>query len=169
MYEELNEDMDCEIRDQKDDPYYDRKQELFSDCMLLAGDESTGRKPLNIAIIGPPGCGKSAFLNTVFASFNNDCWFEFAKSGEFGNLEGVMGMQISNRLKRYIKFKVFKIAENCGVLSENEIMVARQCNIIHYITVFISGGYDIKKDYLFNTVRFIFSGGTVLNPVYILV
>ena len=56
---------------------------------------------LNIAVIGPPGCGKSSFLNIVFASFNDDCWREIAICGEFGNHEGTMGMQVTQRFKRY--------------------------------------------------------------------
>jgi predicted GTPase len=41
-------------------------------CMDTVGNELDGRRPLNIAVIGPPGCGKSSFLNTTFASFKNN-------------------------------------------------------------------------------------------------
>jgi ABC-type transport system involved in cytochrome bd biosynthesis fused ATPase/permease subunit len=57
-----------------------------------------GRRPLNIAVIGPPGCGKSSFLNTIFASFkNNDkaCWKEIAKAGDYGEQD----IQKTSRLR----------------------------------------------------------------------
>ncbi|CAG2194843.1 unnamed protein product [Mytilus edulis] len=83
-------------RDEEDGHCYERKQELLQDCKRLTENV---RKPLNVAIIGPPGCGKSSFLNTVFASLNSDRWYEYAKIGKFGNHEGVMGMQVTRRLR----------------------------------------------------------------------
>jgi predicted GTPase len=63
------------------------KTELILQCNDIVGNDLDGRRPLNIAVIGPPGCGKSSFLNTLFASFknnNNACWREIAKMGDYG-------------------------------------------------------------------------------------
>ena len=65
------------------------KTKLIQHCKDTVGNELDGRRPLNIAVIGPPGCGKSSFLNTIFASFkNNDraCWREIAKMGDYGTV-----------------------------------------------------------------------------------
>ena len=63
------------------------KNKLIKQCKDIVGKELDGRRPLTIAVIGPPGCGKSSFLNTIFASFNDNdgaCWREVAKVGDFG-------------------------------------------------------------------------------------
>ena len=63
------------------------KSELILQCQHIVGNDLDGRRPLNIAVIGPPGCGKSSFLNTIFACFkDNDrsCWREIAKMGDYG-------------------------------------------------------------------------------------
>ena len=63
------------------------KTQLIQQCKDTVGNDVGGRRPLNIAVIGPPGCGKSSFLNTIFASFkNNDraCWREIVKTGDYG-------------------------------------------------------------------------------------
>ena len=63
------------------------KTQLILQCKDTVGNDLDERRPLNIAVIGPPGCGKSSFLNTIFASFkNNDraCWREIAKMGDYG-------------------------------------------------------------------------------------
>ena len=63
------------------------KTQLIEQCKDTVGNDLGGRRPLNIAVIGPPGCGKSSFLNTIFASFkNNDnaCWRELAKEADYG-------------------------------------------------------------------------------------
>ena len=63
------------------------KTELIQQCRNSVGNERYGRSPLNIAVIGPPGCGKSSFLNTVFASFKNkdrDYWREIATAADYG-------------------------------------------------------------------------------------
>ena len=63
------------------------KTELIQQCRNSVGNERYGRSPLNIAVIGPPGCGKSSFLNTIFASFNDNyraCWREVAKAEYYG-------------------------------------------------------------------------------------
>ena len=63
------------------------KTQLILQCMTTVGNDLDRRRPLNIAVIGPPGCGKSSFLNTIFASFKNNeraCWREIAKMGDYG-------------------------------------------------------------------------------------
>ena len=65
----------------------ERKTKLILQCRHIVGNDLDGRGPLNIAVIGPPGCGKSSFLNTIFASFNDNyraCWREAAKAGCYG-------------------------------------------------------------------------------------
>jgi predicted GTPase len=74
------------------------KTKLLQQCNDTVGNNLGGRRPLNIAVIGPPGCGKSSFLNTIFASFkNNDsaCWREIAKAGDYGG----HGIQETSRLR----------------------------------------------------------------------
>ena len=74
------------------------KTKLLQQCKDTVGNNLGGRKPLNIAVIGPPGCGKSSFLNTIFASFNNNdnaCWREIAKAGDYGE----HGIQETSRLR----------------------------------------------------------------------
>jgi predicted GTPase len=74
------------------------KTQLILQCKETVGNDLHGRKPLNIAVIGPPGCGKSSFLNTIFASFkDNDsaCWREIAKMGDYGG----HGIQETSRLR----------------------------------------------------------------------
>ncbi|VDH99103.1 Hypothetical predicted protein, partial [Mytilus galloprovincialis] len=73
---------------QQDDPMYSKKLRLLSKCQKLVGNDRQGRSPLNIAIIGQACCGKSSFLNTIFASLNTDCWREIATSG-FCKIEGL--------------------------------------------------------------------------------
>ncbi|CAC5382381.1 unnamed protein product [Mytilus coruscus] len=110
LFEDINYEVNYEIKDEKEDPCYDRKQELLRDCKCLT--ESV-RKPLNVAIIGPPGCGKSSFLNTVFASLNSDRWYEYAKCGYFGNHEDVMGMQITRHLRSFPKEEYYTQNDCC--------------------------------------------------------
>ena len=72
------------------------KQKLINICQTTVGTKSDGRRPLNIAIIGPPGCGKSSFLNTIFASFSDEKWKELAEHGSSGET----GRQTSTLLIR---------------------------------------------------------------------
>lgn len=44
--------------------------------------------------MGPPGCGKSSLLNTIFASFSNDKWREIAESGSHGGSGGQINYQL---------------------------------------------------------------------------
>ena len=63
------------------------RSELILQCQHIVGNDLDRRRPLNIAVIGPLGCDKSSFLNTIFASFKNkdrDCWREIAKAADYG-------------------------------------------------------------------------------------
>jgi predicted GTPase len=74
------------------------KSKLIIQCQETVGNDLHGQTPLNIAVIGPPGCGKSSFLNTIFASFknnNNACWREIAKMGDYGGQD----LQETSRLR----------------------------------------------------------------------
>ena len=78
------------------------KPQLIEQCMKTVGNDQDGRRPLNIAVIGPPGCGKSSFLNTIFACFKNNrsaCWSEIAKMGDYGG----HGFQETSSLRIYHK------------------------------------------------------------------
>lgn len=73
------------------------KQKLIEICQKSVGTMSSGKPPLKIAVIGPPGCGKSSLLNTIFASFNDDKWRELAAYGK-----GDGTIQITHQIKRYV-------------------------------------------------------------------
>ncbi|XP_052076024.1 uncharacterized protein LOC127714103 [Mytilus californianus] len=91
-------------RDPRKDKHFDRKQELLWNCKGKVGKFGQGKDPLVIAVIGPPGCGKSSFLNTIFAAFSHDHWSEHAKYGEFGR----RGKQVTRRLKSFQKKDYYK-------------------------------------------------------------
>ncbi|CAG2230148.1 unnamed protein product [Mytilus edulis] len=63
---------------------WDDKQKLIKICQKEVGTISSGKRPLNIAIIGSHGCGKSSLLNTIFASFSDEKWKELAAHGSHG-------------------------------------------------------------------------------------
>ncbi|XP_076071108.1 uncharacterized protein LOC143042597 [Mytilus galloprovincialis] len=86
---------------QQDDPEYSKKLDIIYECQQHVGNDSSGRLPLNIAVIGPPGCGKSSFLNTVFASFNTDSWRQIAPIG-FYKIRGCQ-LHYTERFKSYTK------------------------------------------------------------------
>jgi len=74
------------------------KTQLILQCKETVGNDLGGRRPLNIAVIGPAGCGNSSFLNTIFASFQNSeraRWREIAKMGDYGG----HGIQETSRLR----------------------------------------------------------------------
>lgn len=73
------------------------KQKLIEICQKEVGTISSGKRPLNIAIIGSQGCGKSSLLNTIFACFNDDKWRELAAVRCYG----AFGKVISGNFVRY--------------------------------------------------------------------
>ncbi|XP_076111632.1 uncharacterized protein LOC143079891 [Mytilus galloprovincialis] len=79
------------------------KQKLIKICQKEVGTISSGKRPLNIAIIGSHGCGKSSLLNTIFASFSDEKWKELAAHGSHGGL----GKQISQNLISFKKEKYY--------------------------------------------------------------
>ncbi|CAG2210711.1 unnamed protein product [Mytilus edulis] len=114
----LNEDDNSEVYHiydkQQDDPMYSEKLRLLSKCRKLVGNNRQGRSPLNIAVIGQTGCGKSSFLNTVFASFNTDSWWEIAKSGFF-KIEGPQ-LHYTERFRSFSKKDYYRATNDEGVL-----------------------------------------------------
>ncbi|CAC5388581.1 unnamed protein product [Mytilus coruscus] len=82
---------------------WDDKQKLIKICQKEVGTISSGKRPLNIAIIGSHGCGKSSLLNTIFASFSDEKWKELAAHGSHGGL----GKQISQNLISFKKEKYY--------------------------------------------------------------
>ncbi|XP_052062875.1 uncharacterized protein LOC127702638 isoform X3 [Mytilus californianus] len=82
---------------------WDDKQKLIEICQKEVGTISSGKRPLNIAIIGSHGCGKSSLLNTIFASFSDEKWKELAAHGSYGGL----GKQISQNLISFKKEKYY--------------------------------------------------------------
>ncbi|XP_025078683.1 uncharacterized protein LOC112554844 [Pomacea canaliculata] len=64
------------------------REQLVSKCrdyinMICekCGRKGLGRRPLNIAIVGAQGCGKSSFINSLAASLSQDTWIEYAMTG----------------------------------------------------------------------------------------
>ncbi|XP_076071107.1 uncharacterized protein LOC143042595 isoform X2 [Mytilus galloprovincialis] len=114
----LNEDDNSEVYhiydNQQDDPMYSMKLKLLSECQKLVGNDRQGRPPLNIAIIGQTGCGKSSFLNTVFASLNTDCWRDIARSGFF-KIEGPQ-LHCTERFRSFSKKDYYRAKNDKGVL-----------------------------------------------------
>ncbi|VDI17052.1 Hypothetical predicted protein [Mytilus galloprovincialis] len=114
----LNEDDNSEVYHiydhQQDDPKYSEKLGLIFECQSLVGDDRQGRSPLNIAIIGQTGCGKSSFLNTVFASLNTDCWRDIARSGFF-KIEGPQ-LHCTERFRSFSKKDYYRATNDEGVL-----------------------------------------------------
>ncbi|CAC5400667.1 unnamed protein product [Mytilus coruscus] len=82
---------------------WDDKQKLIKICQEEVGTISSRKRPLNIAIIGSHGCGKSSLLNTIFASFSDGKWKEIAEHGSFGGL----GKQVSQELISFKKEKYY--------------------------------------------------------------
>ncbi|CAC5393360.1 unnamed protein product [Mytilus coruscus] len=89
--------------DNTKDRYWDDKQKLIKTCQDGVGTISSGKRPLNIAIIGPPGVGKSSLLNTIFASFSDNSWNQVANYGSFYKMD----KQISQRLISYKKDRYY--------------------------------------------------------------
>ncbi|XP_021369952.1 uncharacterized protein LOC110461013 [Mizuhopecten yessoensis] len=63
-----------------------RREKLNNDIAKELGPDIDSRNPLNVAIIGPSGVGKSSTINTLITAMNNDKYREYAISGNFGGL-----------------------------------------------------------------------------------
>ncbi|CAG2235678.1 unnamed protein product [Mytilus edulis] len=90
--------------DPKDDPKYDEKNKLIRRVQDIVGTHSSGKPPLNIAIVGLPGGGKSSLLNTIFASFSTERWTEIVPFGSFGRAQE----QRTTRFTSYVKDTYYK-------------------------------------------------------------
>ncbi|XP_052076657.1 uncharacterized protein LOC127714635 [Mytilus californianus] len=90
--------------DPKEDPKYNEKNKLIRKCQKIVGTNVSGKPPLNIAIVGTPGGGKSSLLNTIFASFSTESWTEIVPFGSFGRAQ----RQRTTRFKSYVKDTYYK-------------------------------------------------------------
>ncbi|XP_033757994.1 uncharacterized protein LOC117340341 [Pecten maximus] len=72
------EDPDAELRK--------KREKLNVDIATEVGLDIDGRNPLNIAIVGKFGVGKSSTINTLLTAMNDDKYREYAITGNFGGL-----------------------------------------------------------------------------------
>ncbi|CAC5391996.1 unnamed protein product [Mytilus coruscus] len=95
---------------------WNSKRRLIKMCQDEVGTKYQGKRPLNIAIIGVPGCGKSSLLNTIFTSFSDERWKPIALQGNYGKL----GKQFTQSLISYKKEQYYtrkgRIRKDDGVL-----------------------------------------------------
>lgn len=78
-----------------------KKQDMIFEILREVGKVVDGKKTQNIAIIGPPGVGKSSTINTIAAAFNDKRWREYAYSG----FHGGDNKQVTYYTKSYQKHK----------------------------------------------------------------
>ncbi|XP_076111634.1 uncharacterized protein LOC143079894 [Mytilus galloprovincialis] len=104
------------------DPLFEERERLLEICKSLLGNpyrkdlikwNLIPLRPLTIAVIGPPRCGKSSFLNTIFASLkpHNNFWEELAPIGDLP-FKGDNETHITWYLKRYEKKSYYKERDN---------------------------------------------------------
>lgn len=120
------------------------KQKLINICQKEVGTKSDGRRPLNIAIIGPPGCGKSSLLNSIFASFSDEKWKELAEHGSSGELD----RQISRFLISYKKEKYY------GRRTDDN----REDDILMPTFIDMNGFEDVNDEYNKELLKIVFYG-----------
>ena len=60
-------------------------------------------QPLNVAIVGFYGAGKSSLINTIAAGFRG-CWQEHAMCGSFGTEEA---KHVTVRLESYVTYRQY--------------------------------------------------------------
>ncbi|XP_063409103.1 uncharacterized protein LOC134692575 [Mytilus trossulus] len=60
----------------------DKKLELIGKLKKTVGTVQTGKKNLNVVVIGTAGCGKSSFINTALTSFRQDKWRLYSTVGK---------------------------------------------------------------------------------------
>ncbi|KAJ8316419.1 hypothetical protein KUTeg_006433 [Tegillarca granosa] len=78
-----------------------KKQDMIFEILREVGKVVDGKKTQNIAIIGPPGVGKSSTINTIAAAFSDKKWREHAYSG----FHGGDNKQVTYYTKSYQKHK----------------------------------------------------------------
>ncbi|XP_041369346.1 uncharacterized protein LOC121383405 isoform X1 [Gigantopelta aegis] len=83
----LAEDSDAEELDSweegRDFDLERKKDKLIRRIIKLVGSDEE-KRPLNVAVIGPMGVGKSSFINTTAAALSGDRWREYAYTGSHG-------------------------------------------------------------------------------------
>ncbi|CAC5413318.1 unnamed protein product [Mytilus coruscus] len=84
------EEFDDVVPDKTKDKHWKRKLKLIKAIRETVGSVDSGKRILNVAIIGTKGCGKSSFINTVLTSFRKDKWQLYSKVGmNNGTLSGI--------------------------------------------------------------------------------
>lgn len=68
--------------DKTKNKYWDKKLELIGKLKKTVGTVQTGKKNLNVVVIGTAGCGKSSFINTALTSFRQDKWRLYSTVGK---------------------------------------------------------------------------------------
>lgn len=73
------------------------EKERQREVRVLQERINKGGRPLNVALIGPSGSGKSSFCNSIMAAFSVGGWRERATIGHYGG----HGEQVTHHLLRY--------------------------------------------------------------------
>ncbi|CAC5360367.1 unnamed protein product [Mytilus coruscus] len=83
-------DFDDVVLNKTKNKHWDRKLELINDLKKAVGTVQTGKKNLNVVVIGTTGCGKSSFINTALTSFRQDKWQLYSTVGKnSGNITNI--------------------------------------------------------------------------------
>nr|XP_022291792.1 uncharacterized protein LOC111103078 [Crassostrea virginica]XP_022291793.1 uncharacterized protein LOC111103078 [Crassostrea virginica]XP_022291794.1 uncharacterized protein LOC111103078 [Crassostrea virginica] len=90
----------CNTKSTKDSSPFNNFEEKRQNAVRLFQEKvEIGGKTLNIALIGPPGCGKSSFCNSVLTAFSVEGWREWTTTGHYGGL----AEQVTHHLRVYQK------------------------------------------------------------------
>ncbi|XP_076436616.1 uncharacterized protein LOC143276106 [Babylonia areolata] len=96
------------------------------------------QRPFRIVIIGKHGAGKSSFVNGVAAALSEDCWHEYAVTGDLG--KGVPVTISNQRLvkcanekrERYKKVQLPTIIDVAGLSDEMDTKVEELLRLLFY-------------------------------------
>lgn len=75
------------------------EKERQREVRVLQERINKGGRPLNVALIGPAGSGKSSFCNSIMAAFSVEGWRERATTGHYGG----HGEQVTHHLLSFPK------------------------------------------------------------------
>lgn len=77
------------------------EKEREREVRVLQERINKGGRPLNVALIGPSGSGKSSFCNSIMAAFSVEGWRERATTGHYGG----HGEQVTHHLLSFPKIE----------------------------------------------------------------